>query len=67
MRTLKFIFVLIILTAVGIALWLPNMDSYQTSGVLKLAALQAPVTVHRDDYGIPYIYADSLDDAITAQ
>ncbi|MDB4261741.1 penicillin acylase family protein, partial [bacterium] len=67
MRTLKFIFVLIILTAVGIALWLPNMDSYQTSGVLKLAALQAPVTVHRDDYGIPYIYADSVDDAITAQ
>jgi len=66
-RTLKIIFVVIILAVVGIALWLPNMDSYQTSGELRLTALQAPVTVHRDDYGIPYIYADSVDDAITAQ
>ena len=67
MRTLKLIFVLVILAAAGIALWLPNMDTYQTNGELKLNALQEPVTVHRDDYGIPYIHAQSLDDAITAQ
>jgi penicillin amidase len=34
---------------------------------MTLPALQQPVTVHRDDFGIPYIYAESLDDAITAQ
>jgi penicillin amidase len=66
-KLLKAIVVLVILAVIGLALWLPNMDDYQTTGEMTLPALQQPVTVHRDDFGIPYIYAESLDDAITAQ
>ncbi|MEO1658423.1 MAG: penicillin acylase family protein [Pseudomonadota bacterium] len=39
----------------------------QTSGSLELAALTAPVRVVRDDLGMPYIYAESLTDALRAQ
>ena len=67
MKLLKAIVVLVILAVIGLTLWLPNMDDYQTTGEMTLPALQQPVTVHRDDFGIPYIYAESLDDAITAQ
>ncbi|MDE0245089.1 MAG: penicillin acylase family protein [Gammaproteobacteria bacterium] len=34
---------------------------------MSLAVLDAPVTVKRDRYGIPYIYADTLADAIRVQ
>ena len=64
---MKSFLALLVLGAIGLALWLPHIDSYQTTGELQLPSLQAPVTVHRDEYGIPYIYADSFDDVITAQ
>ena len=34
---------------------------------VPLDVLDAPVTVKRDRYGVPYIYARSLSDAIRAQ
>lgn len=46
-------------------LW--RADQYQQDGTLQLAVLQAPVRVLRDEQGIPYIHAASLDDAIRAQ
>ncbi len=67
MKFIKILFAIVIVAVIGLALWLPGIDSYQKSGQLSLSALQKPVTIHRDDYGIPYIYAESLDDAITAQ
>ena len=67
MKLLKTVIVLVALAVIGLALWLPTMDSYQTNGEMTLPALHQPVTVHRDDFGIPYIYAESLDDVITAQ
>ena len=38
-----------------------------TSGTLTVAGLKAPVTVIRDDLGIPQIYAESLEDLFAAQ
>ena len=35
--------------------------------LLRLGPLDSPVTVKRDRYGIPYIYAESVADAIRAQ
>lgn len=54
----------LILSAV---LLLPTIDRPQRDGTLELAALQAPVQVRRGEDGVPYIFADSLDDALTAQ
>ncbi len=39
----------------------------QTSGTLRLAGLQKPVTVLRDPWGIPHIYAETQEDLFFAQ
>ena len=39
----------------------------QTSGRLQVPGLQKPVTVLRDEWGIPHIYAETQDDLFFAQ
>lgn len=39
----------------------------QTSGTLQLPGLQKPVTVFRDPWGIPHIYAETQEDLFFAQ
>ena len=46
---------------------LPGINDRQTKGALELPGLQAPVRVLRDDLATPYIYAESLEDALRAQ
>lgn len=67
MNVIKYLVILVALLTVVAMIWLPRIDSFQAEGTLALTALNSPVTVHRDDYGIPYIYAESLDDALIAQ
>lgn len=67
MKVIKVLVLITILVVGAAALWLPTMDAYQKNGALILSALEQPVTVLRDAQDIPYIYAESLDDAITAQ
>jgi len=69
-RWSRLILVLVLLLAVVLAggyAWLWQADQYQRDGVMQLAALDAPVRVVRDELGVPYIYAESLDDAFRAQ
>jgi len=58
---------LLALVLAGGYAWLWQADQYQRDGVLRLAALDAPVRVVRDELGVPYIHAQSLDDAFRAQ
>jgi len=62
----KLLLALLVLMA-AMAVLLPRLDAYQREGTLTLAALQAEVKVVRDEAGVPYVFADSLDDALTAQ
>lgn len=39
----------------------------QRDGTLTLSGLSAPVTVRRDDQGVPQLYADNAEDLFTAQ
>ena len=39
----------------------------QTSGVVKLEGLGAPVEIYRDPWGVPHIYAESQEDCLFAQ
>ena len=52
-------------------LWLRSDNIPNRAGTadkpVALSVLDAPVTVRRDRYGVPYIYAQSLADAIRAQ
>jgi len=49
------------------AVWLSRVNNHQDSGEIALTVLEKPVRVVRDDFGVPYVYAESLDDAIRAQ
>ncbi|MCH8490060.1 MAG: penicillin acylase family protein, partial [Oceanicaulis sp.] len=50
-------------------LWgaLPHINDRQTDGVLHLPGLQAEVRVVRDARATPYIYAQTMEDALRAQ
>lgn len=58
---------LVALVIVGAAVYTRFVDRYQRDGTLQLAILSAPVRVIRDEKGIPYIYAKSLNDALRAE
>jgi penicillin G amidase len=58
----------ILLVVLIAAYWyLPYIDAPQREGTIDVSSLGAPVKVLRGDDGIPYLYADSLDDVLTAQ
>lgn len=44
-----------------------RVNKIQRKGEISLSVLKAPVTIMRDGKGVPYIYAESLADGITAQ
>jgi penicillin amidase len=58
--------VMVVLAAAGLA-WLRQADRYQAEGTMRLPVLSAPVRVLRDEQGVPYLYAGSIDDALRAQ
>ncbi len=64
---MKKILLLLVILGIAIAFALPRLDSYQREGTLGISSLQSEVRVLRDASGVPYIYADTLDDALTAQ
>lgn len=71
-RAVKILIVIggVVAIAVAIGFYaggLSSVDGYQQDGELTLSALENPVSVKRDALGIPYIYADSFNDAMTAQ
>jgi len=43
------------------------LNKYTKEGNLSLPGLKAPVTVHRDEKGMAYIYAQNLEDLLLAQ
>jgi penicillin amidase len=64
---MKKFFLIVAVVLGGVYVLLPKLDSYQREGELNLPPLQAQVKVVRDEAGIPYVYAESLDDALIAQ
>ena len=62
----KVLVALVILIAVA-ALWIPRLDRYQLSGDIAVPSLTGEVEIVRGEDGVPYVRADSLDDALTAQ
>lgn len=66
----KLLLALVCATLITLALSLlilPRFDAYQADGKAVVTALTAPVTIVRDDKGMPYIYADNLEDVLLGQ
>jgi penicillin G amidase len=58
--------VVAIVVAVAVV-WTVRRSMPQTEGTLAVSGLSAPVTVIRDDWGIPQVYADTSADLFFAQ
>ncbi|WP_025619587.1 penicillin acylase family protein [Salinispora cortesiana] len=61
-----------VLTALALVLtltvvWTVRRAFPQHDGALRLPRLTAPVTVHRDEHGIPQVYAETAEDLFRAQ
>jgi penicillin amidase len=54
-------------TALPAAAFIGNLRGPKVDGELVLPGLSAPVRVHRDEHGIPYIFAANTPDLIRAQ
>ena len=57
----RLLFLALILLSFGISAC-SFLNSFQTEGTLLLPGLTAPVTVHRDEKGMAYIYAQDMHD-----
>ena len=67
MKTFKIIAgIFILLVVAGFALT-SRINTIQRDGEITLKSLKAPVKIVRDEKGMPYIHAETLADAITAQ
>lgn len=64
--TLSIVVALAIIVA-GLGIWTVTRSFPQTSGTIQVAGLSAPVTVYRDDAGVPQIVATTADDLFKAQ
>ncbi|MEO1730864.1 MAG: penicillin acylase family protein [Pseudomonadota bacterium] len=68
LKAVAAILIIIVLALGAIWLLLPIWNDRQVSGdIATSAGLTAPVTIVRDSNSMPYIYADSLEDAFRAQ
>ncbi|MFF1573317.1 penicillin acylase family protein [Leifsonia sp. NPDC058292] len=61
------ILLVLVVIAGGVGVWTVARSFPQTSGTIDIAGLDAPVTVVRDDAGIPQIDASTADDLFRAQ
>lgn len=70
MRWLKrigVVLVVVVLVAGAFGVWTVRRSFPQVSGELRVPGLEAPVTVYRDDWGIPHFYATTTHDLFFAQ
>ena len=66
MKTKLGIVIAVLLVVIVVGGWLFSNRS-QSEGELSLAGLTGKVTVFRDEKGMAYLYAQTLDDALLAQ
>ncbi len=59
--------IILLLGLIGTYFYLPYLNDYQTDGEISLKGLTSEVKIIRDEKGMPYIYANNLRDALTAQ
>lgn len=66
-RILSWFAVALLAVPAATILYLLQADDYQRRGSVRVAGLNSPVDVIRDEQGVPYILATTFDDAIRVQ
>ena len=67
LRVLIWIFTVVLIVVCTAAWWLVYRPLPQLDGTISLPGLHKEVTVDRDNWGVPYVRAASLEDAVEAQ
>jgi len=57
---------LILLLVVGF-IWISHINDFKRDGQFEIAINEAPIKIHRDEYGIAYVVAQNKADAIRGQ
>ncbi len=58
---------LLVAAAAAVFLYAPYIDRYDPSGSVRVSQLKAPVRIVRDENGIPYVFAETFNEAILGQ
>ncbi|MHB1295338.1 MAG: penicillin acylase family protein [Anaerolineae bacterium] len=66
-RVILLVILLVSIVPVGVTSYLVRRGWPQTEGVLQVASLQDAVTIIRDSWGVPHIYAGNIHDLYLAQ
>ncbi|MEV8212267.1 penicillin acylase family protein [Leifsonia sp. NPDC077715] len=61
------VLLVLVVIAGGVAVWTVTRSFPQTAGTVDVPGLSKPVTVYRDDAGVPQLYASTPDDLFRAQ
>lgn len=61
------VLLLAVVVAGGVGIWTVTRSFPQTSGTIEIPGLDQPVTVSRDDAGVPQVEAGTADDLFRAQ
>jgi len=66
-KILRYISVSILLLIVVSLIYVLNINNYKRDGHFKISKNEKPIKIHRDEYGIAYIFAESKADVIRGQ
>lgn len=67
MRVVLGLLAIVVTAVIGLWFALPSLNDRQVSGEIEMAGLSGPVRIARDENAVPYIYAQTLPDALQAQ
>lgn len=68
MKKFLLYFSLLILTLIVIgSVYLNSINNFKRDGHFEISTNSSPIKIHRDEYGIPYVFADNKADVIRGQ
>ena len=66
-KIILYTLILIVLIIGSGYFWLVSINNYKTNGQFQITKNEKPIEIHRDTYGIPYVFAENKADLIRGQ
>ena len=66
-RLIVYFFSILLLLIIIASIYVLNINNFKREGSFKLSTNTAPIEIHRDAYGIPYVIAENKADVIRGQ
>ncbi len=66
-KVIKYFFLILLLFITSIVVYVSNINNFKREGTFQISKNTAPIEIHRDENGIPYIIAENKADAIRGQ